>query len=154
LPQRPEEEIEMTYWYTAHLIMFVKFKKGSQPHYPVWENIVLVEARTEDEAFAKAEGLGRSEEGDDGGSFRWGGEPAEWVFAGVRKLTECQAPDGRPGDGAELSYNELALGSLEAVKKLAAGERVQVTYNDRYRPARRKPSKGEGETKTPRRRGA
>lgn len=144
----------MTCWYSAHIIMFIHYKNAVQDHYPVWENIVLVEARTEEEAFEKAERLGHSGEGDDGGSFRWGKEPAEWVFAGVRKLTECQTFDDRPGDGTELSYNELELDSLEAVKKLASGKRVEVTYNDRYRPARGKSSKAEGEPKPARRRRA
>ena len=121
-------------WYSAHIVMFAEFKDGPQETYPVWENIVLVEAGTEAEAFEKAERHGRSEEGDDGGTFRWGKHPARWVFAGVRKLTECQTSPDRPGDGTEVSFNELELESREAVKRLAAGEPVTAAYHDRYRP--------------------
>jgi hypothetical protein len=119
--------------------MFIKIKDVPQDRYPVWENIVLIEAGTEEEAFKKAEERGRLDEGDDGGSLRWGKKPATWVFAGVRKLTACEDPDERPGDGTELSYSEMELDSLEAVKKLASGKQVQVTYNDRYRPVRKEP---------------
>ena len=120
-------------WYSAHIIMFVEFKSGAQERFPVWENIVLINARTEDEAFEKAERHGRSNEGDDDDSFRWGRRPARWVFAGVRKLTECVDPLERPDDGTEVSYTELELDSLAAVKKLAAGKPVHVRINEQYR---------------------
>jgi hypothetical protein len=132
-------------WYSAHIIMFIELKHAAQERYPVWENIILVEAKTEDEAFEKAERYGRSEEGDDGGSFHWGKEPARWVFAGVRKLTECQNVADRPEDGTEVSYNELELDSRDAVRKLAAGKPVRAYYNDRYRPLRKRSGKAGGE---------
>ena len=134
-------------WYSAHIIMLVDMKHVVQNSYPVWENIVLIRAETEDEAFEKAERYGRSEEGDDDGSFSWGKEPARWVFAGVRKLTECQGLSDRPDDGTEVSYNELELDSREAVEKLAAGEPVQTYRSDRYRPAKRKARTTEGKPK-------
>ena len=112
----------MMSWYSAHIIMFVKFKNSAQDHYPVWENIVLIEARNEEEALEKAERRGRLDEGDDGGSLRWGKKPATWVFAGVRMLTACDDPDERPGDGTELSYSELELDSLEDGEAAGLGQ--------------------------------
>src|SRR5260370_31501389 len=51
LPQRSQAaEHAVNTWYAAHIVMYVTFKHGSQDHYPVWENIVLVEAPTEEEA--------------------------------------------------------------------------------------------------------
>lgn len=123
-------------WYAAHNILYVKLKNTSQSRFPVWENIVLVQADTEGEGFVKAERLGQEQAGDDGGSFRWGGAPAEWIFAGVRKLTLCDTTDDRPGDGSEISCTELELPSLDAVERLTAGEPVAVQYNDRYRAER------------------
>lgn len=122
--------------YAAHIIMFVEFKDAVQEHYPVWENIVLIDADSELEAFEKAERLGHSEEGDEDGSFRWGSRPARWVFAGVRKLTECDIDVGSSNDGTELSYTEFELGSRESVRKMVTGESVQVLIQDRYRPPR------------------
>lgn len=141
-------------WYSAHIVMFVEFLQSAQDRFPVWENVVLIEAVTEEEAFEKAESYGRSEEGDDSGSFRWGKQPARWIFAGVRKLTECQCDADRPGDGTELTYIEMELDSREAVKKLAAGKPVHVDYNDRFRPVRKDSSKTDGEPKQSKRRRA
>jgi len=120
-------------WFAAHLIMYVKLKGKRQSRFPVWENIVLIEADSEAQAFHKAEQRGRLEEGDDEGSFRWGSQPARWVFAGVRKLTTCEDPETRPSDGTEVSYSELELDSQEAVAQLVAGEPVALRYNERFR---------------------
>jgi hypothetical protein len=147
MPQRPEEEVAMTRWYAAHVIMAVELKDTVQESFPVWENIILIEAASEEEAFEKAERYGRNEEGDDGGSFRWGKKPARWVFAGVRKLTECLSMTDRPGDETELTYNELELDSMQAVKALAAGKRVRVSYNDRFRAPSKKRQEPEGGSK-------
>src|SRR5207248_1660495 len=98
VPQHQEEGGEsVSRWYAAHIVMYVEFKEGEQKSYPVWENIVLVEGESEEVAFRKAEMRGRDQAGDDGGTFRWGGRPASWVFGGLRKLTLCENADERPG---------------------------------------------------------
>lgn len=125
-------------WYAAHIVMFAEFKSAEQDRFPVWENIVLIAAADEEEAFAKAERHGRAAEGDDGGSFRWGKHPARWVFAGVRKLTECDSVFQKSSDGVELSYTEFELDSRVAVEKLVAGEPVRARLNDRYRPTEKR----------------
>jgi hypothetical protein len=120
-------------WFAAHLILYVKLKDRPQKSLPVWENIVLIHAETEEEAFEKAERRGAQEAGDDGGTFRWGGKPAEWVFAGVRKLTLCQDADERPRDGTEISYTEFSLASQEALEKLVNNEPVGLRLRERLR---------------------
>jgi hypothetical protein len=125
----------MMNWYAAHLILYVQFKNRAQRKFPVWENIILIKARTEEEAFAKAEQRGKEEEGDDGGTFKWEGKPARWVFAGVRKLTLCEDPERRPDDGTEVSYTEMEVDSEQAVAKLVGGQSVAVTYTDQFAEA-------------------
>jgi hypothetical protein len=120
-------------WYAAHLVLYVKLKDRSQQRFPVWENIILIKADSEDEAFAKAERRGREEEGDDGGTFRWCGQPARWVFAGVRKVTVCQDPEKRPGDGTEITFTEMEVGSQQAVEELVEGRPVRVRLKDKFR---------------------
>ena len=61
----------MSLWYTAHLLMYVKRKNHTDGKIPVWENLVLIKADSESEAFAKAERRGKQDEGDDDGTFRW-----------------------------------------------------------------------------------
>src|SRR4051812_2199712 len=79
-PQPKEEKRPKMTWYAAHLLFYVKLKRKRQTRYPVWENMVLIRARTLDEAFAEAEKRGRDDpcmEPDD--TFTWNGVPAEWV---------------------------------------------------------------------------
>jgi hypothetical protein len=124
----------MSLWYAAHLLMYVKRKNAPDGKIPVWENIVLIKADSEESAFAKAQERGKLDEGDDDGTFRWGGQPARWVFAGVRKLTLCEDADKRPGDGTEISYTEWEVKSARALANLLAGKSTAVTVHDAGEP--------------------
>src|SRR5262245_58561954 len=108
--------------------MYVEFKTEFQTTFPVWENVVLINANSVDEAFGNAEKKGRESEGDDGGSFEWDGVPARWVFAGVRKLTLCQNPQEPPGDGTEITYLQMRVRSKNSLMKLVKSERVNVEF--------------------------
>jgi hypothetical protein len=119
-------------WFAAHIIMYVEFKGERQTAFPVWENIVLVHADSEEEAFKKAERKGREGEGDEDGSLRWADKAARWVFGGVRKLTLCQDADKRPSDGTEVSYIQLWVRSRSALQKLIESERVGVELRDEF----------------------
>jgi hypothetical protein len=123
----------MSLWFAAHLLLYAKQKECRGGKTRVWENIVLIKAGSEKEAFAKAAERGKADEGDDDGTFRWGGKPARWVFAGVRKLTLCEDPERRPGDGTEVSYTEFEVASEQAVAKLLDGKPVLVKSRDTFR---------------------
>jgi hypothetical protein len=130
LSQPAEEEKAMKY--AAHLIMAVKFDDAPQDRYPVYENVVLVEAETDERALEVATEIGRREE-QEGSPFRWDGRPARWSFAGVRKLIECQTPgsdDEELRPGTEVTYSQLVLGSEEDLRKLVDGEPVNVLYEE------------------------
>src|SRR5262249_12574281 len=130
-------------WYAAHLIQYFKYREGKQRSIMVWENIVLIRAASADEAYRKAEKIGREDTIDDK-TLRVGKHPAKMVFAGVRKIVECVDPKKRPGGGTEVSYNEMVLRSEEAIRKLAAGEDVPVTLADEFpdEPPQSKPKTG------------
>jgi len=120
-------------WYAAHIIMSVKFDNpNDQDTFPVWENIVLVEAANEDAAWDKAELQGKAEETDGTDHFRWRDKPARWVFAGIRKLIECRSDDSddRPVDGAEVSYSQIVLPDKESLARLVNGKPVTVYYEE------------------------
>lgn len=117
-------------WYAAHLIMVAKFKDKCQDKYPIWENVILLSANSDDEALSKAEKRGKEDESGSESEFLWEGRPAIWTFVGVRKLIECVDTDTRPGDGTEITYSELELGSEDALAKLVAGEPVIVNYQE------------------------
>jgi hypothetical protein len=116
----------MQKWYAAHVVIAHCLKKRQQGRILVWENIVLIRARSIREAPAKAEKFGRENEGDDDGSLRVGGRPAERRLVGVRKLVECLPPDERPRDGTEVSYNHLEFPSMNEVERFADGLPVRA----------------------------
>jgi len=115
-------------WYAAHAIMYIKFKDGVQDKYPFWENIILIEAETDDEAFEKAETRAREDEGDSQGSLTYEERPAKWVFAGIRRLVSCVDILEQPTDGTEITYLEMEVESEECFTKLLNGEPVKVLY--------------------------
>lgn len=99
--------------YAAHIVMQVEIVGSEQKTFPVWENVVLIAARSAEAAIQQAIEIGQADAGDDDGSFRWGGKPARWVFVGVRKVTECVTAAARLGTGDELTYVEYELASRE-----------------------------------------
>jgi hypothetical protein len=131
-PTKSQEKVRwLVTWYAAHLLFYVKLKKKRQKRYPIWENIVLIQAKTEEEAFAKAEQRARDDAcmcPDE--SFTWGGEPAEWVFGGVRKLMLCMDEHKRPGNGTEVTYSEWQAPSWQALQQLIHGRPVSIRIDD------------------------
>ena len=117
-------------WYAAHVIMHIKFKDGNQDCYPVWENIYLVCGNSNDEAFEKAENIGKEWEGDSLGTLTWDERPATWVFAGVRKLIECDDSNNRPNNGTEITYSQFLVKNKESLDLLVNGEIVDITYEE------------------------
>lgn len=117
-------------WYAAHNIMYVRFKDKRQDKYPIWENIILIEAESEEQAIKKATKIGREAEGDSSDTFYWEDRPAIWVFAGVRKLIECQSNSERPNDGTEITYSEMLLDCEESLSKLVSGQTVTILYKE------------------------
>ena len=119
-------------WFCAHAILYVKFKDGNQDTYPIWENVYLVEAADEKEAWQRAIQIAARAEGDHNGTFRWEDRPAEWVFAGIRKVLSVshEGEAGKLASGDELSYSELTAVDLAAMQQLVAGEAVNVEYTE------------------------
>jgi hypothetical protein len=52
-------------WYAATIISVVRVRSGKQKTFPVWEDVCLIEAASDEDAFEKAESLGKSREVDD-----------------------------------------------------------------------------------------
>jgi hypothetical protein len=123
-------------WYAAHVVMVVKYKRGPQRKFPVWENVLLLRADTEEQAFAKAEALGQAAAGDDDGTFRWRGKAARWELAGVRKIVACCVNGSSTGDGDEITYNELEFSALKDVTEFAAGLPATARYDEQLRVLR------------------
>ena len=115
-------------WYAASAIMYVRFKDGRQDSYPVWENVLLLEAESDALAEQRAAERARLDEGDSSGSFRWDDRPAEWVFAGVRKILTVSHRGDTLGHGDELTYSEFSLADEKSLRELVAGGEVSLDY--------------------------
>ena len=118
--------------YAAHVILGVRFRDGEQSSFPCYENVLLIDAETDDDALAEAERLGQMEAADDD-SFRWDDRPARWEFVGVRKLIECRTPGGddtKAINGTELTYSHFTLASEGDLRRFADGEAVTVRYEE------------------------
>ncbi len=120
-------------WYTANILIALKAEGRKQTKYPVYENVVLIEAASVEDAYRKAEKIGREEEAIDDALTLYSA-PAKRIFAGIRKVITVQNPfpnhptDDRPCDGTEITYSLLELDSEEAIAKLAKGEATPVVY--------------------------
>lgn len=133
MPQQAEAgDNSVINWYAAHVIMYVEFKDGNQDHYPIWENIYLVKAGTDDAAFTKAESIGREHEGDSEGTFRWENRAARWRFAGVRKLTTCENSDNQPADGTEVTYLQYKISSRSDLDHLLKSEEMRIVLDEEF----------------------
>ena len=117
-------------WYAASIIISIKYKDGNQDAYPLMENVVLIQASTDDEAYEKAAKRALAYEGDADDTFCWEDRPANAVFVGIRKMIECVDSDSQPGDGTEITYSMMEVDSENALKKLIDGESVAVLYEE------------------------
>jgi hypothetical protein len=115
-------------WYVAHVVVAIYFTAAEQTYVPVYENCILIEAASPEEAETIAEKRGREYEDDDGGSLKWGGRPATMKYVGLRKLISCQDSDERPRCGTEVTYTQFDFSSQQDLDAFLREEAVQVTY--------------------------
>jgi hypothetical protein len=119
-------------WYAAHIVQVFRLTQHEQKAWSAWENIVLIEADSSEQAWERAKEYGRQDTPDDE-SWTLGGKPAVLEFAGVRKVVECVDPDERPGDGTEVSYTDLEFSSREDLDRFVRGDDVTVLVCDGLR---------------------
>lgn len=126
--------------YTAHIVMQVVFTEEPQTDFPVWENIVLVQADTPEAAEQAARQIGLADEGNSDGTLTWNGKKARWAFAGIRRLVSCMdiihhAPLDGPeiqtvGHGTEVTYLQFTLKSHEDLQAFLKGSEVELRVDE------------------------
>ncbi|WP_353928947.1 DUF4288 domain-containing protein [Okeanomitos corallinicola TIOX110] len=110
--------------------MYVKFADGNQNKYPIWENIILIEANSDEEALEKAETRAKEDESESEDDFTWENRSASLIFAGIRKLISCNNPDENPHHGTEISYSQMEVKTEDELSKLVKGESVTIIYEE------------------------
>jgi Domain of unknown function (DUF4288) len=121
-------------WFSATLISVVRLRAGEQESYPIWEDVCLIEAMDYDEAFRKAEALGKSRESDDP-TLTLNGQPATIAFCGVRKIARVINPfdvpaESPPQHGSEIAFSKYSVSTDQDLEKLVQGESVTVVYEE------------------------
>jgi hypothetical protein len=122
-------------WYAASVIIAIRLRTGRQRKFPVWENVYLIEAATDEEALRKAERLGKAQEFEDK-TMTLNGRPAILKFAGVRKLITIVNPfpghpdSEPPTDGTEITYSLITVDSKKKLEDLISGQPVSVLYDE------------------------
>lgn len=119
-------------WYAAHAIMYFRDGTEDQDVFKVWENILLIEAASREEAFEKGEKRARMDAAVEE-------ELAGWSFAGIRKVVDCFSASSfdnetRPGDGAEITFCQYEIQGRSAISQLAEGKDVLVLASERAEP--------------------
>ncbi len=120
-------------WFAASVIIGIR--RIDMPNGPTlaYENIILIEADTPDEALTKAKEYGGAEVSVDDG-FTIDDKPAIKSLVGVRKLINVSNPypldldKDRPTTGTEITYSLFEVENSEDLAKLAKGEEVALRY--------------------------
>lgn len=116
-------------WYSAHIVMAVRFKDALSTPIPVWENVVLFLADSEDEVWNMAADAGHDASGDADGSMIWDERPARFEFVGVRKVCLVIGADERAiPNGVEITYSQFVVSDPSALELLVKGESVNLLY--------------------------
>ena len=100
----------------------------------VWENLIILHARTPREALGKAEKIGRAEAGDCRGSLRLNGKPATTNFMGVASLGLIH--DGLV-DGAEITWRLKRCMQSAATKSLKSRATIIAEAEKEFRHVQR-----------------
>ena len=110
-----------------------------QEDFPVWENIVLVDSGSPEEAVEAARNFGIDEEGTAENSMKWNGKRARWAFAGIRKLVSCvdlvnhanlDGKETKVGHGTEITYFQFTMKSLSDVDDFLTGKEVDLKLSE------------------------
>jgi hypothetical protein len=106
------------HWFWAWTVLATTQKKNlgdPKARCEVWENLIILHARTPREALRKAEKIGRADAGDCRGTLRLDGKPALCKFLGVASLGLIH--DGLI-DGAEITWRLRRCSQSAATKSL------------------------------------
>ena len=109
-------------WYAAHMVFGYYVVGNAEPTF-MYENVVLFSGFTSQEAFEKAEALGRESHVES--TLTICGEPGEERFLGIKRLITCLAA---PGDGVEVTYLHLRLQEGTSAREYLESDGASVLY--------------------------
>jgi hypothetical protein len=113
-------------WFWARLVVAAIQKRSRttrNPRVEVMLNLILLKARSAQEAIQKAKYWGRAEAGDDDGSLTLRGKPARRVFLGIQNIGLLH--DGVE-DGAEVLWDHRECTLTKAKEMVRPKSRLQA----------------------------
>jgi hypothetical protein len=121
-------------WYAAHAIVSYRTIKPSKGEIHVYENVILISAKDDDEANSKAQQYGEAYIVKDETLTTMEGEPVEESFVGIRKIIEIRNPFSlspdcdKPVDRVEITYSSFKVKDEQALADLVNGDEVLISY--------------------------
>lgn len=120
-------------WYAAHAIVAYRPTEPSKGKIIVYENVILLEAASDEEAENKARKLAKAST-IEGGALKFDGERTIESLVGIRKIIAVSNPwplsqeGDRPVDSTEITYSKFSVKDERALSKLVNGEEVMIRY--------------------------
>lgn len=134
MPEQAEAKRESTMtWYAAHVVESISKVNRKDDNILVYENVILVEAKSDKEATTKAKKYAKAAIVHDE-TLTLDNEPAVTEFVGIRKVIAISNPwplqqdEDRPTTGTEISFSEFRIKNKRDLKKFVKGEPVTVDY--------------------------
>lgn len=124
-------------WFAVSVLFAFDDIEEPQSRWHVWEDVVLIEASSEEELTAKTRAYGEATaDANAKAGLDMSGQLAFMRFIGVRKIVEIANPtyldieqsEHPPVDGTEITFSEFIVESRDDLEKLAKGEEVSLIY--------------------------
>ena len=119
-------------WFAASTVIGMRRQDGKGV-ISIYENIILIEAETANDAHRIASEIGLSEANIEDG-LTIDDMPAVRIFAGIRKIITVSNPapydldQDRPITGTEITYSEFEVPDEDSLQRFARGETMNVLY--------------------------
>lgn len=118
-------------WYSVNLVYYAKFKSDGKYKYRVVENIILVTAKSGDEARKKGEMYGKKVSPNIQNEFQEIKKQIKWKYLGARMFGIVQfALDAKRNDfdGADVAHAQIVIKKWRNVQKMMRGEAVKIRF--------------------------
>lgn len=122
-------------WFSASVIMYAKVDNDEHESIPVWENIILIEAESFEDAHKIAQSKAILDASNPDQTLTYDDKPCKILYGGIRKIIECSnddIEDDNPSEtissGTELSYSQFIVKNTNDLNKLINNDDVYLYY--------------------------
>ena len=128
----------MKTWYAAHLVLYVEKKTKSQRRFPVWENIVLIQANSEEEAIAKAEAQAVRRKATTTAVSAGATRRRAGSLLGSADSSDVRTRKGDLATARKSPTTRMEFASRDAIERFVQGQTVRPITSKKLSRSRRK----------------